>query len=118
MTMTRTMTRTTWLTVLGAGIAGLLAVLPAQARSGEASASEISGTVKSVDPATKEVTLAGSDGTLSVTDDTQIVKDGRPAALSDVREGDEVRASYSGSGETTQVMKLEVVEAPSFNDEG
>ncbi len=113
-----TVTRTTWLTVVGAGIAGLLAMVPAEARSGGSSTSEISGTVKSVDSATKEVTLAGSDGTLSVNDDTQIVKDGRPAALSDVREGDEVRASYSGSGETTQVIKLEVVEAPTFNDEG
>jgi len=112
------MTRTTWLTVVGAGIAGLLSVVPAEARSGGSSTSEISGTVKNVDPGKNEVTLAGSDEALTVTDDTQIVKGGHRAALSDVKEGDEVRASYSGSGDTLQVSRLEIVDEPSFTDQG
>jgi Cu/Ag efflux protein CusF len=113
-----TMTRTTWRTVVGAGIAGLLAVVPAEARSGDSSTSEISGTVKTVDSGKREVTLAGSDGALIVKDGTQILKDGHRATLSDVREGDEVRASYSNSGDTLEVSRLEVVEAPAFNDQG
>lgn len=111
-------TRTTWLTVVGAGIAGLLAVVPAEAWSDGATTPEVSGTVKDVDPGKNEVTLAGSAGTLTVTDDTQIVKDGYRAGLSDVKEGDEVRASYSGSGDTQHVQKLEVAGAPTFTDQG
>jgi colicin import membrane protein len=108
------MTRTRWLTVVGAGIAGLLAVAPAEARAGGSSTSEVSGTVDAVDPTSHELTLAGSDETLTVTDETQIVKDGARAALSDVKEGDEVRASYSESGDVTS---LEIVGEP-FTDAG
>jgi Cu/Ag efflux protein CusF len=113
-----TMTRTRWLTVVGAALAGLLAVVPAEARSGGSSTSAVSGTVKNVDPAKNEVTVAGSHGTLTVTDETQIVKDGQRAALADVHEGDEVRASYSGAGDTLHVSRLEIVGAPTFTDEG
>jgi hypothetical protein len=116
------MTRTRWLTVMGAGLAGLLAVVPAEARAGRARApevrgTEVRGTVDGVDPASNELTLAGKRSALTVTDETRIVKDGRRAALSDVREGDEVRASYDASGQTQQVTRLEVM-GPTFTDQG
>lgn len=58
----------------------------------------IDGPVKAVDPAAKTVTigwLLGMFGTkLQVNDDTQIAVEGSKASLMDIREGDEVKASY------------------------
>jgi Cu/Ag efflux protein CusF len=112
-----TMTRTRWLTVTGAGLAALLAVVPAEARSEDPSASEVSGTVERVDRGSKELTLAETGGALTVTPETQIVKGGQRAALADVRQGDEVRASYTESGNTLHVTRIEIVEPP-FTDHG
>ena len=58
----------------------------------------IDGPVKSVDPRAKTVQVGGALGllstTLAVTEDTQIAVEGAPASLQDLREGDEVNASY------------------------
>ena len=65
-----------------------------------ASVSSLEGTVKTVDPAGGKVEIAsglfvGSFGrTLDVTSDTVIQVAGRQSSLSDIREGDKVRASY------------------------
>lgn len=112
------MTRAMWRTVVGGGIAGLLAVVPAEAWPGESSTPQVSGTVKEVDARSKAITLVESNGTVTVTGETEIVKDGQRASLSDVREGDEVRASYSESGGSPQVTRIDVVGGPSYNDQG
>ncbi|WP_242345176.1 hypothetical protein [Anaeromyxobacter terrae] len=104
------MRRRRWLTVPGLGMAGLLVALPAYANGANAPAR--AGAVKKLDRARGEIKLAGSGGTLKVTEDTQILKDGQRGTFSDVREGDEVRASYSGSGDTEAVKKLEVTTGP------
>jgi Cu/Ag efflux protein CusF len=58
----------------------------------------IDGPVKAVDPMAKTVTVGwmlGLFGTkLQVNDDTQIAVEGSKASLMDIREGDEVKASY------------------------
>ena len=39
------------------------------------------------------------------------MKDGQSASLSDIKEGNQVRASYSGSGDTLQVSRIDVMTA-------
>ncbi len=59
---------------------------------------QIDGPVKGVDPLAKTVKVGWFLGlfstTLQVTDDTQIAVEGAKASLQDIREGDEVKASY------------------------
>jgi hypothetical protein len=112
-----TTTRTRWLTVAGAGIAGLLAVVPAKARPAAPEGPALSGTVGDVDRARNEITLVESGEKLAVTAETSVVKDGAPATLAEVQEGDEVRASYSESGGAMRVSRIEVVKDP-FTDRG
>jgi Cu/Ag efflux protein CusF len=121
-----------WGTVAGLGLAGLLvAATAAQAEGGAAGetggagqtgqtgmgetgttgAQEVIGTVEKFDPSKKELTLTTTDKTLKLTDDTQIMKEGQRASLSDIQEGAQVRASYSGTGDTVQVTQIEVMSA-------
>lgn len=63
------------------------------------SVSSLEGTVKKVDPATGKVEIAAGlfgffGRTLEVTPDTVIVVAGRDSNLSDVREGNKVKASF------------------------
>lgn len=63
------------------------------------SVSSVEGTVKKVDPAGGKVEItSGLFGflgrTLEVTPDTHIRVEGRQSTLSDIREGDKVRAAY------------------------
>jgi len=63
------------------------------------SVSSVEGTVKKVDPAGGKVEItSGLFGffgrTLEVTPDTHILVEGRQRSLSDIREGDKVRAAY------------------------
>lgn len=118
--------------VTGLGIASLLVALPAGAQSatekpgsamekpgaatekheamggtasaGTAGQNEITGKVEKYDKAKKELSLR-----LKVSDDTQVMKDGQRASLSDIKEGDQVRASFTGSGENLQVQRIDVV---------
>jgi hypothetical protein len=46
-----------------------------------------------------------------VTDSTRVMKDGQSASLSDIKEGDQIRASYSGSGDTLMVSRIDVMTA-------
>jgi hypothetical protein len=41
------------------------------------------------------------------------MKDGSSASLDDIKEGDEIRASYSGSGNTVRVKSLDIMSAGS-----
>jgi len=74
------------------------------ASAGAASQHEITGKVEKLDRTKKELSLR-----LKVSDDTQVMKDGQRASLSDIKEGDQVRASFTGSGDTLQVQRIDVV---------
>ena len=123
-----------WGTVAGLGLTALLVAAPtAHARTGgesgqsseqstgsamqegassaAASAQELTGTVEKFDQSSKELKLTNSDKKLKVSDSTQVTKDGQKASLSDIKEGDQVRASYSGSGDTLEVITIEVMGA-------
>ncbi len=67
---------------------------------------EVTGKVDKFDQAKKELTLR-----LPVSDDTQVTKDGKRATLSDIKEGDQVRASFSGSGDQLKVNRIDVMSA-------
>ncbi len=65
---------------------------------------EVTGKVDKFDQTKKELTLR-----LPVSDDTQVTKDGKRATLSDIKEGDQVRASFSGSGDKLKVNRIDVM---------
>ncbi len=65
---------------------------------------EVTGKVEKFDKTSKELTLS-----LKVSDTTQVTKDGRSASLTDIKEGDQVRASFSGSGDSLEVTQIEVM---------
>ena len=69
------------------------------------------GRVQSFDRSNNTLTLAGSDKTLKVDSTTQVMKDGSRASIDDIEEGDDVRASYSGSGDTLTARKLDIMSA-------
>jgi Cu/Ag efflux protein CusF len=77
----------------------------------------INGPVKAVDPMAKTVTvgwLLGLFGTkLQVNDDTQIAIEGSKASLTDIREGDEVKASYESQGGKNIARSIDVKPAES-----
>ncbi len=68
--------------------------------------SEVTAKVDKFDQTKKELTLR-----LPVSDDTQVTKDGKRATLSDIKEGDQVRASFSGSGDQIKVNRIDVMTA-------
>jgi hypothetical protein len=102
------MKRTNWLTLAGIGVATLLVAAPAQAGS------KI-GVVETLDRGNMQIKLSDSPAVLVVTDETEIRKDGRRATLADVQEGDEVLASYSRSGDSLEVKKLNVTSKDEYN---
>jgi Cu/Ag efflux protein CusF len=70
---------------------------------------EVSGVVKKVDKDKKslKVSLAtGSEQDLKVADSATITRDGSQAALDQIKEGDQVRASFDASG--NQASRIEV----------
>lgn len=83
------------------------------AESGQASTSaptsatpyEITGRVESVDASS--IAIAGK--TLKVDTSTSVMKGGVGASLDDIQEGDEVRASLSGSGDPLKAERIEVI---------
>jgi hypothetical protein len=93
--------------VSGAGTAGATSST-AGAVTGQ---SELTGKIETYDRQTRTLTLSNSDQKLTLGDNTQVMKNGEPAAPGDLMEGDEVRASYSGSGDSIQIQKLEVLKA-------
>ena len=109
--------KTTWLkSVLAASIAAalLLGAVPgavAQEKEKEkteekkkAAGGPFTGHAVTVDKAAKTVKLSGKTGrVIQITATTKITKDGKPATLDDLKEGDEV----SGGFKTTADGKLE-----------
>lgn len=68
---------------------------------------ELAGRIDHIDRSTNTLTLDGR--MLKMDSSTEVTKDGSRATLSDVKEGDQVRASFSGSGDTLNVQRLEVM---------
>ena len=79
---------------------------------------ELAGKVQKIDLQSNELTIANSNKTLKLSKDTKIHKDGQKAKISDIKEGDLVRASFSGSGDTLHVKRLDVVSAGPMNPSG
>jgi hypothetical protein len=82
------------------------------------SGTELSGKVEKIDRQSNELTIANSGKTLKLSSDTKVRKDGQKAKISDIKEGDLVRASFSGSGDTLHVKRLDVVSAGPMNPSG
>jgi hypothetical protein len=72
----------------------------ASAGSASAGGSQVTGKVDKIDQSKKELSLK-----LKVDESTQIMKDGQRATLSDIKEGDQVRASFSGG----EVQRIDVM---------
>ena len=117
-----------WGVIAGLGTAGLLiTAVPAQAdekaqtgqtaqepaaqkpgMAGEAAGQdELTGKVQKIDHEKQTLTL--EDKELKLTDTTTIMKDGQPASHADIKEGDEVRASFSG--DTLEVRSIDLMTA-------
>ncbi len=77
---------------------------PSTGMSSSSASNQVTGKVQKLDKSKKELTLA-----LPVSDSTQVTKNGQTATLNDIKEGDQVRASFSGSGDTLQVTSIEVL---------
>ena len=77
---------------------------------------EVEGTVKKVDPATKSVQVSSGllgifGATLEVTDETKINVQGKDGALSDIREGARVKASYESRDGKNLAKSIDVMPA-------
>jgi hypothetical protein len=85
----------------------------ASASAGAAGAKEIQGRVEQIDRA-NHVTIAGSENVGHAFDqfkadqNTRVTVNGKESTLGTVQEGDEVRASFSGSGDALHLDRLEV----------
>ncbi len=79
-----------------------------------ASANALQGKVEKFDRSKNTLTLSGSDKTLKLDSSTKVMKDGSQASLEDIKEGDQVRASYSGSGSTLKVKSIDIMSAGSM----
>jgi hypothetical protein len=77
-------------------------------RAAAAAENEISGTVESYDREKRTLSLSSSEKKLKLTDDTQVLKDGARVPVGQLMEGDEVRASFSGSGDEVEVAVIEI----------
>jgi len=78
---------------------------------------QIEGTVSKVDASAKTVGVStGFFGLLGATvrvgDETQIVVQGQPAALTEIKEGDPVKASYEVRDGNNIAKSIEVMPAP------
>ncbi|HTP28339.1 MAG TPA: hypothetical protein VMK12_22125 [Anaeromyxobacteraceae bacterium] len=82
--------------------------------SSKASGKSLHGKVENFDRTQNTLTLSGSSKTLKVDPNTKVMKNGSKATLDDIQEGDEVRASYSGSGTTLQVKSIDIMSTGSM----
>ena len=82
----------------------------------------VDGPVKKVDPQSNTISVGWLLGflstTLEVTEDTQIAVDGMKASLMDIREGDEVKASYEVQNGKNLAKSIEVTEAEPQSEPG
>ncbi len=112
-----------WRVVEGLAVGGLLvAGAPAFAKSASGSGSseaprtlqpsssihQVAGKIESFDAGSKELTL-DSGTKLKIDAGTSVTKYGDQAPLSDIREGDRILASYSGSGNGGDAISIDVI---------
>ncbi len=76
-----------------------------------AHASALQGKVQSFDRSNNTLVLAGSAKTLKIDSTTQVRRDGARASVGDIKEGDQVRASFAGAGDTLNVSTLDILAA-------
>jgi len=72
---------------------------------------QIVGTVQRVDRGARAVQLASSDVRLELGAGAEVIRDGRPATLAEVREGDRIRATTPGAPDLSRVRELDVTSA-------
>ena len=89
---------------------------PAPEKAMPEKAKEVEGTVKKVDPATKSVQVSSGllgifGATLEITDQTKINVQGKDGALSDIREGAKVKASYESRDGKNLAKSIDVMPA-------
>jgi|SRR5262245_1078973 len=82
--------------------------------SERATADQVEGSVKNIDPGAGTLQVSyGPLGlfrrTIEVTDSTVVQVDGRQATLSDIREGEKVKASYERREEKNVATRVEVM---------
>jgi hypothetical protein len=70
---------------------------------------ELTGRVENFDHSAKTLTISGQS--VKVDSSTEVMKDGQTASLTDISEGDQVRASFSGSGDAMTAQRIEVMSA-------
>jgi hypothetical protein len=107
----------------GLGLASALALVAVQVRAqnapqGGRAGDALTGKVEQFDRSTNELTVAGSDQKLKIDSSTKVMRDGSRASIDDIKEGDQVRASYSGSGDTLQVRSLDITSPGATGDTG
>lgn len=116
------MTRTTW-SAIGLGMVGMLLVGTA-ARAEEASKSGHSssnsglaypdvvylrGTIEHMDAPKHELTLDNGK-TMQVNPDAKVMMNGKPGKMSDVKEGEEIRAGVSGKGDDQRIVEIIIMQ--------
>ncbi|WP_242343324.1 hypothetical protein [Anaeromyxobacter terrae] len=97
------------------GVTGFTGTANAQASAPGAAATqrqqEVHGRIARVDEAQRELVLDAGDATtqVKVAKDAKITVDGASAKFSDLKRGEEVRASLDRTGDELQVVRIEVV---------
>jgi len=76
-----------------------------------AEGNSLQGKVEKFDRSKNTLTLSGTDKTIKLDSSTKVMKDGSSATLDDIKEGDQVRASYSGSGNTVKAQSVDITSA-------
>ncbi len=70
---------------------------------------EVSGKVEKFDRSAHTLKLRGSDKELKVDPSTtDVTRDGAHASLEDIKEGEQVRASFSGSGDDLTATRIDI----------
>lgn len=62
--------------------------------------------VKKMDGSKHEITMATSGKTMKMSDDVKVMRDGKPAAMSDVKEGEPIRAAVKGKGDSAEIVEI------------
>ena len=121
--MTKAIRKMLFAGVLSAVICGVALPLPAQDKPAEKKTEEkkkggplpFNGNVASVDKTAMTLTVKGKekDRVFTVTSQSKISKDGKPATFDDVKAGEHVTGSYKkGEGDKMDIVSLYVGERP------
>ncbi len=113
------MKRLTRMAAVGISAAGLLAAASTAGAAGNKRSEATAGaypdavymkdTVKSVDMDTHQITMATSGKTMKVADDCKVMMHGKQGSMSDLKEGEQVRAAIAGKGADARVVEIWVI---------